>query len=173
HGANTQDLLRGMGKALYQARARGLNRSLYSPDQRQDQVERLNMVGELKRAIEDGELRVYLQPKVEMSSGRVCGAEALVRWQHPRKGLIQPGMFIGLAEQTGLIKPLTEWLMVAVLDLLQDWQSQGRYSPIAINLSARNFRDEQLFDKFHRWQAERGLERGLLEVEITESTVMD
>jgi diguanylate cyclase (GGDEF)-like protein/PAS domain S-box-containing protein len=173
HGPQVQDLLRGMSKALYQARDKGLSRGLFRPDQQQDQVERLNMVGELKRAIENEELRVYLQPKVELSTGRVCGAEALIRWQHPRKGLTLPGVFISLAEQTGLIKPLTEWLIVATLNLLQGWQAQGQSLPIAINLSARNFRDEQLFGKFLRWQSERGVQRGLLEVEITESTVMD
>lgn len=173
HGSTAQELLRRMGKALYQAKSRGVDRCLFEPAQHQDQVERLNLAGELRRAIDGGQLRVYLQPKVGFASGQVCGSEALVRWQHPRRGLLPPALFIGLAEQTGLIKPLTEWLIVAVLDLLRDWQANDRALPIAINLSTRNFRDEHLFDKFHHWQSERGVSRGLLEVEITESAVME
>jgi EAL domain-containing protein (putative c-di-GMP-specific phosphodiesterase class I) len=114
-----------------------------------------------------------LQPKVDFSSGQICGAEALVRWMHPLKGLIPPGLFIDLAEQTGLIKPLTEWVIVAALDLLQSWQAKGCAVPIAINLSARNFRDEQLFAKYRQWHSERSVSTGLLEIEITESTVME
>lgn len=173
HGATAQDILRRMGKALNLAKVRGLSRCLFDPTQQQEQIERLNMAGELRRAIGTGQLRLFLQPKVAMDFGAVCGAEALVRWQHPSRGLIPPGLFIGLAEQTGLIKPLTEWVIVAVLDLLQAWQAKGCALPIAVNLSARNFRDDQLFSKYQGWLAERGVPRGLLEVEITESTVMD
>lgn len=173
HGSTTQELLRRMGKALYQAKTRGLNRCVFEATEQQDQIGRLNMAGELRRAIGGGQLRLFLQPKVVFASGQVCGAEALVRWQHPQRGLIPPGLFIGLAEQTGLIKPLTEWVIVAALDVLRDWQAKGCALPIAINLSARNFRDDQLFGKCRRWLAERGVARGLLEVEITESTVME
>ncbi|KAB2905987.1 MAG: EAL domain-containing protein [Burkholderiaceae bacterium] len=173
HGSTAEELLRRVGKALAQAKARGLNQCLFDPSQRQDQTARLNMAGELRRAISGGQLRLFLQPKVEFASGRVCGAEALVRWQHPQRGLLAPGVFIGLAEQTGLIKPLTEWVIVAALDLLRAWQAQGHSIPVAINLSARNFRDDQLLDKYRRWQAERHVIPGLMEVEITESTVMD
>ena len=173
HGATAQELMRRMGKALYQAKASGLNHLLYDPSRQRDHIGRLKMAGELRRAISGDQMRLYLQPKVEMASGRVCGAEALVRWEHPEHGLVMPGAFIGLAEQTGLIKPLTEWVTVAALDLLQAWQTQGSALPIAINLSARNFRDEQLFSKYRNWHAQRNVPPGLLEVEITESTVMD
>lgn len=173
HGSTAQELLRRMGKALYYAKANGLNQCLFDPSQQRDQTGRLKMAGELRRAISGGQLRLFLQPKVEMASGRVCGAEALVRWEHPQQGLILPGAFIGLAEQTGLIKPLTEWVIVAALDLLQDWQARGCAIPIAINLSARNFRDAQLFSKYRNWHAQRSVAPGLLEVEITESTVME
>jgi len=173
HGRTTQDLLRRMGRALYQARARGISHRLFDPSEQQDQTERLQLASELRRAIQDGQLRVFLQPKIEIASGRVLGAEALMRWQHPRKGLLAPGLFIGLAEQTGLIKPLTEWLIVAVLDLLREWQAQGCALPIAINISARNFGDKELLDKFLDWRAERGVAEGLLEIEITESTLME
>ena len=131
------------------------------------------MASELRRAITGNQLRLFLQPKVDLSSGNVCGAEALVRWMHPMKGLIPPGLFIDLAEQTGLIKPLTEWVIVAALDLLQSWEEKGCAIPIAVNISARNFRDEKLFENYRQWHSERAVSAGLLEVEITESTVME
>ncbi|MEQ6292458.1 EAL domain-containing protein [Vogesella sp. GCM10023246] len=173
HGTTPHNLLRRMDKAVHQAKKQGLSHVIFDPGQAHAQAERLIMVGELRRAIEGGELRLYLQPKVAFDSGRVCGAEALVRWQHPRRGLLFPGAFIALAEQTGLIRPLTEWVISAALDQLQRWQAQGCAVPIAVNLSARNLRDEGLQDKIRQWQAVRELPAGWLELEITESSVME
>lgn len=173
HGTTPHDLLRRMDKAVHQAKKQGLSHVIFDPGQAQAQAERLIMVGELRRAIEGGELRLYLQPKVAFDSGQVCGAEALVRWQHPRRGLLFPGVFIALAERTGLIRPLTEWVISAALDQLQRWQAQGCAVPIAVNLSARNLRDEGLQVKIRQWQAERALSAGWLELEITESSVME
>lgn len=173
HGTTADELLRQMGKATHQAKARGLSQCVFDPSHQKNQAGRLTMAGELRRAIAGNQLRLFLQPKVDFSSGQICGAEALVRWMHPLKGLIPPGLFIDLAEQTGLIKPLTEWVIVAALDLLQSWQAKGCAVPIAINLSARNFRDEQLFAKYRQWHLERSVSTGLLEIEITESTVME
>lgn len=173
HGNSVDELLRRTGKALYRARTYGHEVDIYRESSQQDQLERLNMAGELRRAIDSGQLRFFLQPKIDMKTGAVAGAEALMRWLHPRRGLVPPGQFIGLAEQTGLLKPLTEWLIVAVLDMLKAWQEKGLMIPVAINLSARNFRDQQLLEKIRRWNDERQVQRGLLEVEVTESTVMD
>ncbi|WP_304351538.1 EAL domain-containing protein [Comamonas testosteroni] len=173
HGKTADDILRRMGKSTFQAKARGLSRCVFDTSYQKNQAGRLTMAGELRRAIIGNQLRIFLQPKVEFLTGHVCGAEALVRWMHPIKGLIPPGLFIDLAEQTGLIKPLTEWVIVAALDLLQNWQEKGCAIPIAVNISARNFRDEKLFDKYRQWHSERTVSAGLLEVEITESTVME
>lgn len=172
HGTTTHDLLRRMDKAVNQAKKRGLSHVVFDPGEAHAQADRLVMVGELRRAIEGGELRVYLQPKVEFATGRVSGAEALVRWHHSRLGLLAPAMFIGLAEHTGLIRPLTEWVIGATLDLLQSWHARGCAVPIAVNLSARSLHDESLLDKIRLWQAARGIGPGWLEVEITESSVM-
>lgn len=120
-----------------------------------------------------GDLLLYLQPKVEMATGRLCGAEGLVRWKHAERGLIPPGEFIGLAEHTGLIKPLTEWVIETALRLNQAWQRQGCALPIAVNLSARNLRDENLLEKIRHLQTTWGVAAGLLELEITESAVME
>ncbi|MDC7709032.1 GGDEF domain-containing phosphodiesterase [Vogesella indigofera] len=173
HGTTAHDLLRRMDKAGYQAKKYGLSHVIFDPGQVQAQAERLALVGELRRAIDSGELRLYLQPKVEFATRQVCGAEALIRWQHPRHGLLLPGDFISLAEQTGLIRPLTEWVINATLELLQAWLAQGCAVPIAVNLSARNLRDETLLSKIRLWQAARGIPVGWLELEVTESSVMD
>lgn len=173
HGKTSDEILRRMGKATVQAKNRGLSRCVFDTSNQKNQAGRLTMASELRRAITGNQLRLFLQPKVDLSSGNVCGAEALVRWMHPMKGLIPPGLFIDLAEQTGLIKPLTEWVIVSALDLLQSWEEKGCAIPIAVNISARNFRDEKLFENYRQWHSERAVSAGLLEVEITESTVME
>nr|WP_319564679.1 EAL domain-containing protein [uncultured Rhodoferax sp.] len=173
HGLAPHDLYRHVDIAIHQARKKGLDYVIFDPARNQGQSHRLNMAGELRRAIEAGDLALYLQPKVEMATGRVCGAEGLVRWRHAERGLIMPSEFIGLAEHTGLIKPLTEWVMETGLRLIHAWERAGCALPIAVNLSARNLRDENLLEKVRQLQAVWGVSAGLFELEITESTVMD
>ena len=173
HGTQVHDLFQRVDIAVHQARRRGGAHVLFDLAQIRDHSGQLNMAGELRRAIEGGELRLFLQPKVEMASGRVCGAEGLVRWQHTRQGLIGPGQFIALAEHTGLIRPLTDWVIEAALRLGQAWAAQGLSVPIAVNLSARNLRDEYLLDRIRALRRNFGETQGLLELELTESAVMD
>ena len=173
HGATPHDVFRHMDIALHQAKQRGHKHAFYDAQSNRDQPSRLSMASELKRAIDGDQLRVYLQPKVDMRSGRVCGAEALVRWQHPMRGLVPPMEFIGLAEHTGLIKSLTEWVLTTVLGLNRDWAKEGRALPIAVNLSARNLRDEDLLEQIRDMLIRFGTAPGLLELEITESTLME
>ena len=173
HGLTPHDLYRHMDIALHQAKRTGVGYVLFNPDQNPNQSHRLKMAGELRRAIEGGDLSLYLQPKVEIATGRVCGAEGLVRWRHAERGLIMPAEFIGLAEHTGLIKPLTEWVIETSLRLNHAWARQGCALPIAVNLSARNLRDENLLEKIRHLQATWGVAADLLELEITESTVME
>ncbi|WP_227103469.1 EAL domain-containing protein [Chromobacterium rhizoryzae] len=172
HGGNVHDLLRHMGKAAQQAKQRGVAYCLYEPGKGETQAERLTLARELRHAIAQGELRLYLQPKVSLADGRICGAEALVRWQHPQHGLLGPSAFIDIAERSGLIHPLTEWVITATLELLQAWQRQRLMLPIAVNLSVRNLQDDALPDKLRLWQEQRSIRTGLLELEITESSVM-
>ena len=164
-----------MDVAVHEAKKMGRRHVVFDPAQFQDQDQsrRLMIASELRRAIEGGDLLLYLQPKVEFASGRVCGAEGLVRWKHAERGLIPPGEFIGLAEHTGLIKPLTEWVIETALRLIKGWESQGCALPIAVNLSARNLRDESLLEKIRQLRATWGVANGLLELEITESAVME
>jgi EAL domain-containing protein (putative c-di-GMP-specific phosphodiesterase class I) len=162
-----------MDMAVQLAKKKGLGCVVFDPMQDQNPSRRLNLAGELRRAIDGGDLSLYLQPKVEMATGRVCGAEGLVRWRHAERGLIFPGEFIELAEHTGLIKPLTEWVIATALRLNHGWMQQGCALPIAVNLSARNLHDEGLVEKIRQLQATWGVPAGFLELEITESTVME
>lgn len=172
HGATPHDLYRHVDSAVNQAKRKGINYSVFNPASSNDQRLRLGVASELRRAIENGDLQLYLQPKVEMASGKVCGAEGLVRWKHAVRGLIPPGEFIDIAEHTGLIKPLTEWVIETGLRLNQAWQREGCAMPIALNLSARNLHDENLLEKIRQLRATWSTGAGLLELEITESSVM-
>jgi diguanylate cyclase (GGDEF)-like protein/PAS domain S-box-containing protein len=173
HGSTPHDLYRHMDIAVRQAKKQGVDCVVFDPALYPAPSHRLNMAGDLRRAIEADDLRLYLQPKVDMRNGIVCGAEALVRWQHATRGLIPPSEFIELAEHTGLIRPLAEWMIANVLRLNRQWDDAGRALPIAVNLSARNLRDEDLVDKIRQMLAHWGTASGLLEIEITESAVME
>ena len=170
HGSTTHDLYRHMDIAVNQAKKRGLGHYIFDPAQNPARTRSLTVAGELRRAIENDELRLYLQPKLEIVGARLAGAEGLVRWQHPSDGLIPPSRFIGLAEHTGLIKPLTEWVIDAATQLAQRWNAEGFKLPIAVNLSARNLRDETLLERIRHLQ---GVTAPLLEMEITEGSLMD
>ena len=173
HGLTPHDLFRHVDIAVDQARKRGTRHAFFDPEQSLQRPNRLTMATELRDAIDGDQLRVYLQPKVNLASGVICGAEALVRWMHPTKGLVPPGQFIELAEYTGLIKPLTEWVIESVLRMTRDWTSQGCALPIAVNLSARNLRDGELLEHVRRQLKTWSIAEGLFELEITESTLME
>jgi diguanylate cyclase (GGDEF)-like protein/PAS domain S-box-containing protein len=173
HGQTPHDLYRHMDIALQMARKKGVRHVVFDPAQGVSQPQRLNLAGQLRRAIEGGDLLLYLQPKMDMRTGAVCGAEGLVRWRHAQRGLIPPMEFIGLAEQTGLITPLTDWVIEAALRLNHDWAAQNCALPIAINLSARNLRDDNLLERLRHLRSSWPGAPGLLEMEITETAVME
>ncbi len=173
HGSTPHDLFRNMDIALHLAKKKDVRHVIFDSVKNQAESGRLMMAVELRRAIENGDLLLYLQPKVEFATGRVCGAEGLVRWKHAKRGLIPPSEFIGLAEHTGLIKALTRWVITTGLCLNHAWARQGCALPIAVNLSARNLREENLVENIRQLQATWGVAAGLLELEITESMVMD
>lgn len=132
------------------------------------------MEPELRRALVQDELRVYFQPRVNLASGEICGAEALVRWQHPERGLVPPSEFIPLAEDTGLILPLGEWVIRNVCRQQRVWLDGGlSVPPVAVNLSALQFRQKNLVQLIRHELAANQLGAKYLEIEITESTLMD
>jgi diguanylate cyclase (GGDEF)-like protein len=172
HGEDGETLLQRADIAMYVAKSGHLGAQLYETEQDRHSVQRLALAGELRRAIEYGELVLYYQPKVDVASGQVIGVEALCRWEHPSLGLIMPDEFVPMAEHTGLITPLTKNVLSLALRQVAEWQEQGHRLSIAINLSARSFLDSQLLDDLpdllHGW----GVDPSLLELEITESMIV-
>ena len=129
---------------------------------------------ELRRALALNELRVYFQPRVNLAGGDICGAEALIRWQHPERGLVPPSEFIPMAEKTGLILPLGEWVVQNVCRQQRVWLDRGlSVPPVAVNLSALQFRQKNLVQFIRQELAANQLDAKYLEIEITESTLMD
>ena len=171
-GRDAETLIRNSDAAMYHAKEMGrANYQFFTAEMNQAASRRLALETELRRALAKGELRVHYQPIVETGSGRVAAHEALVRWQHPERGLIAPGEFIQLAEETGLILKLGEW----VLHEACRWATfigVERGLQIAVNLSARQFNDPKLVQVVAAALRETGLPARLLELEITESTAM-
>jgi EAL domain-containing protein (putative c-di-GMP-specific phosphodiesterase class I) len=129
-------------------------------------------VADLRRAIEDGQLLLYYQPKIDLKTGRVLGAEALVRWPHPRDGLISPDLFIPLAEQTGLIRPLGLWVLESALARCADWTREGLDLSVAVNLATDSLQDPRLDATIGEMLRRTGVPPGRLAIEVTESAMM-
>jgi diguanylate cyclase (GGDEF)-like protein len=169
-GRDAQTLMRNADIAMYRAKAQGRNcYSFYTRQMSEHAEERLALEADLHRAVERGELRVLYQPKVAVADGGIRGAEALLRWQHPRLGPLAPDRFIDLAEETGAIVPIGRWVLKEACARAAAWG--GGYS-IAVNLSARQFSDPGLLATVEEALRESGLDPALLELEITESMVM-
>jgi diguanylate cyclase (GGDEF)-like protein len=173
-GADSQQLLKAADVAMYRAKEIGRNNCLfYSPSMNVHTVERLQLESDLTHALERGEFLLHYQPKVETATGLITGTEALLRWNHPLHGLIPPLEFIPLAEETGLIVPIGEWVLATACARNKAWQDQGPTKlTIAVNLSARQFADPLLLPKLTRIINASGLDPSSLELEITESMVM-
>jgi diguanylate cyclase len=173
HGTDADSLMRRAGIALGQARRSGTGIALFRGGLDTESAQRIALMGDLRGAIERNELQLYCQPKLNMGSGQLCGAEALVRWQHPKHGLINPGDFIRLAESTGLITPLTYWVLDAALRQCYDWREQGMHQPLSVNLSVRDLRDPRLLDRIGGALATWGAQPGWIDFELTESALME
>jgi diguanylate cyclase (GGDEF)-like protein/PAS domain S-box-containing protein len=173
-GADAATLMRNADAALARAKEQGRNTyQLYTTAMNARAFERLTLENSLRHALERGELVAYYQPQVSFADGRICGLEALVRWQHPEMGLVFPDSFIPLAEDTGLIVPLGEWLFKEVARQVKAWRGQGLTPPVvAVNLSARQFRGSAVAQSVAQALAAEGLEPGAMEMEVTESVAM-
>jgi diguanylate cyclase (GGDEF)-like protein len=172
-GADAATLMRHADIAMYRAKAQGRNCLRFYTRQMSERTEdRLELEAQLHHAAERGELRVLYQPKVTVADGAIRGAEALVRWQHPRRGLLTPDRFIDLAEDTGAIVAIGRWVLREACTRAADWAERFGPRSIAVNLSARQFSDPGLVDAVARVLRESRLDPALLELEITESMVM-
>ncbi|WIM04937.1 MAG: EAL domain-containing protein [Candidatus Nitricoxidivorans perseverans] len=173
-GDDQLTLLRNADTALYRAKDSGRDTfQFYAAEMNQRVLARLNLERDLRQALERGEFLLHYQPQVDLASGAIIGAEALARWRHPERGLVLPGEFIPLAEETGLIVPLGEWVLREACRQTRAWRDAGFPElRISVNLSARQFRAPGLTRTILDALAETGLEARLLELEITESTVM-
>jgi diguanylate cyclase (GGDEF)-like protein len=173
-GNDSQALLKAADVAMYRAKEMGRNNyQYYLPSMNVHTVERLELESDLSRALERGEFLLHYQPKVEIATGLITGIEALLRWNHPVRGLVPPMDFIPLAEETGLIVPIGEWVLATACARTKAWQNQGLTKlGVAVNLSARQFADAKLLPKLTQIIHSSGLAPSSLELEITESVVM-
>ena len=172
-----QNLLLDADTAMYRAKTRGRERyEIFTPSMRLEAVERLQLETDLRTAIESDELVVYYQPKVCLSSGKLIEVEALVRWTHPRRGLVGPESFIPLAEETGLILPLGECVLRKSCLQMAAWMREFDLDPairVSVNLSGRQFKQPNLFDRTMQILEEAGLPPERLSLEVTEGVLMD
>ena len=173
-GDDYDSVVQGAEAAMRRAQSSKAERyEFYRPELNQGAHERFKFESALRRALERDEFLLHYQPQVSLSSGAIIGIEALVRWQHPELGLIAPGRFIGLAEETGLILPIGEWVLRRACEQSCAWQRAGLPPvPVSVNLSARQF-SENIAATVARILAETGLEPRLLELELTESASME
>ncbi len=172
HGRGPHTLLQHADVAMYQAKHDHLRVTVYDPDQDQHSLEGLALLRDLRLAILESQVTLHYQPKVEIATRQVCGVEALLRWPHPTRGLIPPDQFIPTAEQTGLIEPLTAWVLDTALRQCRAWQDEGLFLPVAVNMSPRVLQDQQLPDRLSRLLQRHGVSPSRLTLEITESSLM-
>jgi EAL domain-containing protein (putative c-di-GMP-specific phosphodiesterase class I) len=172
HGRDVDTLLRHADVAMYSAKEDKSGYLFYDNSRSESDPARLTLVSELRRAIEQHELVLYYQPKAALESGTVSSVEALLRWNHPTRGLVGPDEFIPLAQQTGLIKPLTLYVLEEALGQCQAWQREGMRLGVAVNLSVRNLLDAEFPEQVRRLLEQHRVDPSLLELEITESIVL-
>jgi diguanylate cyclase (GGDEF)-like protein len=172
HGTDVDTLLRHADIAMYQSKEAHSGVGIYSPERDVYSPDRLKLLGELRRAIEQGELVLYYQPKVDLKTSTLIGFEALIRWQHPEQGLLTPERFLPFAEHTALVKPLTRYVMREALRSCARWLELGLDLTVAVNLSGRDLLDLHLPDEVRLLLSETGLDPQRVELEITENTIL-
>jgi diguanylate cyclase len=172
HGTTVDELIQRADVAMYVAKANHMGYSTYSLDTDLHSPERLAILGDLRRGIENGELVLFYQPKVRLHDGAVIGVEALVRWNHPTRGLVPPDDFIPLAERTSLIEPLTTWVLTEAMSQTRRWLDAGHRIPVAINISARSIVSLDFAGHVADLLRQTGAPADLIELEVTESAMM-
>ena len=172
HGDDPGTLLRRADVAMYVAKRSGGGYAMYQPEQEAQTLRRSGLAGELRRSIPQGELVLHYQPQVTLSSGAINAVEALVRWNHPREGMMPPDRFIPMAEDTGIIHPLTAWVLDSALEQLCKWLNDGIDVTVSLNVSPRNIEDHSLEEMVARALANFKVDPSRLTLEITEGVAM-
>ncbi len=174
-GTDPDRLIKNADTAMYRAKELGRNNYQYFTEEMNTAaMERLEMEQELRSALQNNEFLLYFQPRIAMQSNTLTGVEALLRWQHPHKGLILPGRFISILEDTALIVPVGEWVLRSACQQLRSWLDNGGPKiKMAVNISARQFQDQELVNMLRNILNETGVPPELIEIEITESLLMD
>ena len=172
HGSDVETLMKRADTAMYDAKRRGAHCTVYTPQLDERGGHGISIGAELRQALEQGELELYYQPKIHLRTGLMTRVEALVRWNHPERGLIMPDAFIPAAEKSGLIRNLTEWVIHAALEQSQKWQDQMLPIHVAVNLSAKVLQEHLLpqiiANALEKWR----VPPQSLKIEITESSIM-
>ena len=173
-GADAATLLRHADAAMYLAKDKGKNNAqFYTAELAELAAQQYALEADLRLALERGELLLYYQPKFDVAGGRMQSVEALLRWQHPVRGMVLPGDFIPLAEERGLIVPIGRWVIHSACRQMREWRNAGReVLPVAVNLSARQFASDSLLDDIFDALVQHGLSPNDLEIELTESVLM-
>ncbi|WP_072721162.1 putative bifunctional diguanylate cyclase/phosphodiesterase [Planktothrix tepida] len=172
-----EHLLRDADTAMYRAKALGKGQyHIFDPVMHAAALERLQLETDLRRGLEQQELVVHYQPIVDLNSGKIAGFEALVRWRHPERGLVPPGLFIPIAEETGLITPIGYWVLFEACHQLQTWQKQNLVDSrlfVSVNLSVKQFTQPNLLEQIDQVLEQSQLDPDCLKLEITESAIME
>jgi diguanylate cyclase (GGDEF)-like protein len=172
HGNTADGLIKHADIAMYFAKGRNSGVEIYNAEHDQNSRRRLSLLSELRIALTNGEVVLYYQPKLDLSSDTVIGVEALVRWQHPIFGMIPPAEFVPFAEHTGLIRPLTNFVLRAAVEQARAWVDAGIDTAVAVNLSARSLHDGAISNEVANLLSEFSLPASRLQLEITESSIM-
>ncbi len=174
-GEETNTLIKHADVAMSHAKLKGGNQiQFYSDGLSNKSVERLKLANELRKAPERDELELYFQPKVDVKSGKIIGAEALMRWNHPELGLVSPGIFIPLAEETGLLPILDDWGFQTTCQQLIAWQATGVQAiPVSVNITSQSFRQGRVIGSVRKALNKTGLDPKWIKLELTENTVME
>jgi diguanylate cyclase (GGDEF)-like protein len=173
HGTDARTLLQRADTAIYEAKASSRLFATYDPDADPHKPERLTMMGELRKGLDNGEFKFFYQPKVDIAAEKITHVEALVRWIHPTRGFMPPDDFIPLAEQTGNIQKLTEWALNAAISQARLWLNADIDIIIAINLSARDLTNRKLPEQIQHLLDRYSVDASRIVLEITESAIMD
>lgn len=174
-GNTTQSLIKNVDAAMYVAKGMGKNTYCYYDESINKRLlEKIELQSEIRKSNENHEFEVYYQAQIDLNSDKIVGFEALVRWNHPERGLIAPMDFVPIAEETGLIVPIGKWVLAEACRQLKEWEDKGFHDiNIAVNLSARQFRDSDLVQMVYDIIEETKINPELLELEITESIALD